>query len=99
MSRENRPMGIMASFSKVSFKKDGAEVFSATVTSGGCFGPDDAVDVINRGYAEMNKAINSGALAETARDFNAVSVGAHNYEVAPHGKSRIEKSALKRVMP
>jgi hypothetical protein len=34
------PMGIMASFSDVTFKKDGVAVYSTKVTSGGCFGPD-----------------------------------------------------------
>ncbi len=55
---QGRPMGIMASFSNVAFKKDGTEVFSARVHSGGCFGPDATSDVIDRGYAELNEAIN-----------------------------------------
>lgn len=88
-------MGIMASFAKVSFKKDGKEVFSASVTSGGCFGPDDVVDVINRGYTEMKTAINEGKLTTAALDFNGVSMGQRNFECTGHTPARIERANLK----
>ncbi len=94
MPKHARPMGIMASFSTVSFKKDGKEVFSASVTSGGCFGPDDTVDVINRGYDAMKTAINEGKATTAAMDFNAVSVGARTYGVSGHGPARIERKDL-----
>jgi hypothetical protein len=96
---KHRPMGIMASFSKVSFKKDGAELFSARVTSGGCFGPDDVVDVVNRGYDELKRAINDGKLTTAALDFNQVSVGAREFAVSGQNAQRIEKTNLKRLTP
>lgn len=96
---KNRPMGIMASFSKVSFKKDGAEIFSASVSSGGCFGPDDVVDVINRGYDELKGAINAGTLTTAALDFNQVSVGAREFAVSGQNAQRIEKANLQRLAP
>jgi len=99
MRKPARPMGIMASFSKVSFKKDGAEVFSATVHSGGCFGPDDVVEVINRGYAELKTAINEGKLTTAALDFNSVSMGLRQFECTGHTPARIERANLKPVRP
>lgn len=101
----SRPMGIMASFSKVSFKKDGAEVFSATVTSGGCFGPNPDVEVINRGYTELKSAIGAGKATTAALDFNTVSIasqfgsGEREYSVGKHGAKSIEAKALKRLTP
>lgn len=89
-----RPMGIMASFSTVSFKKDGAEVFSAKVTSGGCFGPDDISDVIDRGYFELNKAVKDGTVSSAALDFNSVSVGANNYDVTSKTANHVEASKV-----
>ena len=93
----SRPMGIAASFSKVAFKKDGAEIFSAKVTSGGCFGPDDVVDVVNRGYDALKKAINDGDLTTAAFDFNQVSVGAREFGVSGQSATRIEKKNLTPV--
>lgn len=95
--KHGQPMGIMASFSNVSFKKDGVEVFSTKVTSGGCFGPDPEVDVINRGYAELNRSIRSGKTPEAARDFNQVSVGARDYEIGQKGPASIPAASIKRV--
>ncbi|MEZ0261103.1 MAG: hypothetical protein ACAH80_08840 [Alphaproteobacteria bacterium] len=94
MRKPGRPMGIMASFSTVSFKKDGKEVFSASVTSGGCFGPDDTVDVINRGYDAMKTAINEGKATTAALDFNSVSVGQRSFDVTGHSPVRIERKNL-----
>ena len=97
----SRPMGIMASFSKVSFRKDGEEVFSARVNSGGCFGPDKAVDVINRGYTALNNAIASGTLDKAALDFNTVSVGGEfsrgerEYAVTAKGPTSITAKNIK----
>lgn len=84
------PMGIMASFSTVSFKKDGAEVFSAKVTSGGCFGPDAAADVIDRGYHELNRAVKKGTVEKAALDFNQVSVGRNDYTVISKTATHVE---------
>lgn len=88
------PLGIMASFSQVSFKKDGAEVFSARVHSGGCFGPDDVADVIDRGYHELNAAIKAGKLSDTARDFNAVAVGSTEYAVQSKTATHVVASKI-----
>jgi len=96
---QGRPMGIMASFSNVAFKKDGAEVFSARVHSGGCFGPDATEQVIDRGYAELNEAIKSGTLPETARDFNSVSVGANEYTVTKITPTHVEASNFGKRNP
>jgi len=84
------PLGIMASFSTVSFKKDGAEVFSAKVTSGGCFGPDETADVIDRGYHELNHAVKSGTVDKAALDFNQVSIGRNNYTVISKTPTHVE---------
>ncbi|HYD18761.1 MAG TPA: hypothetical protein VEF76_09815 [Patescibacteria group bacterium] len=94
-----RPMGIMASFSTVAFKKDGVEVFSARVHSGGCFGPDETADVIDRGYAELNDAIKNGTLPATARDFNSVAVGANEYGVKKITPTHVEASKFGRRKP
>ncbi|MDF3022998.1 MAG: hypothetical protein K0R10_359 [Alphaproteobacteria bacterium] len=96
---QTRPMGIMASFSNVAFKKDGTEVFSARVHSGGCFGPDATEQVIDRGYAELNEAIKSGTLPETARDFNSVSVGANEYTVTKITPTHVEASKFGKRNP
>lgn len=103
MSKQHRPMGIMASFSKVSFKKDGAEVFSARVTSGGCFGPNPDVDVINNGFQALLRAVDEGKATTAALDFNSVSIGGEfsssvrEYSVGKHGAKRIGAKALKRL--
>lgn len=94
-----RPMGIMASFSNVAFKKDGAEVFSARVHSGGCFGPDATEQVIDRGYAELNRAISEGKLPATARDFNTVSVGSNEYAVKNITPNHVETSKFGKRNP
>lgn len=94
-----RPMGIMASFSNVAFKKDGAEVFSARVHSGGCFGPDATEQVIDRGYAELNRAIADGTLPATARDFNTVSVGSNEYTVTKITPTHVEASKFGKRNP
>ena len=96
---QGRPMGIMASFSNVAFKKDGAEVFSARVHSGGCFGPDATEQVIDRGYAELNDAIKAGTLPETARDFNSVSVGMNEYTVTKITPTHVEASKFGKLKP
>jgi hypothetical protein len=98
-------MGIMASFSKVTFKKDGAEVFSTTVTSGGCFGPNPDVDVINNGFRDLRDAIKAGKATAAARDFNSVAIAgqfggtSREYSVGAHGATRIDAKCLKRVTP
>lgn len=92
-------MGIMASFSKVAFKKDGVEVFSAKVTSGGCFGPDAEADVIDRGYHELNRAIKAGTAPATALDFNGVSVGSNEYAVTATTPNHVEASKIGKVAP
>lgn len=94
-----RPMGIMASFSTVSFKKDGTEVFSASVSSGGCFGPDKTADVIDRGYHELNRAIREGAATEAARDFNSVSVGRNEYAVISKTADHVEAAKIAKLKP
>jgi hypothetical protein len=81
---------VMASFSKVTFKKDGAEVFSATVTSGGCFGPDKSIDVANRGYSALNEAIRQNTLPALARDFDSVVIGQKEFAVEKKSDSKIE---------
>ncbi|MCC7037631.1 MAG: hypothetical protein IT560_10045 [Alphaproteobacteria bacterium] len=96
---QTRPMGIMASFSNVAFKKDGAEVFSARVHSGGCFGPDATEQVIDRGYAELNRAIADGTLPATARDFNTVSVGSNEYTVTKITPTHVEASKFGKRNP
>ncbi|MBL8712004.1 MAG: hypothetical protein JNM12_03820 [Alphaproteobacteria bacterium] len=96
---QTRPMGIMASFSNVAFKKDGAEVFSARVHSGGCFGPDATEQVIDRGYAELNRAIADGTLPATARDFNTVSVGSNEYAVKNITPTHVETSKFGKRNP
>ena len=102
----SRPMGIMASFSKVAFKKDGVEVFSAKVTSGGCFGPNPDVDVINRGYTELKGAIDAGKATTAALDFNSVSISSEfgggrsrEYIVGAHDAKSIDAKCLTRVTP
>ena len=95
---KHQPLGIMASFSNVSFKKDGVEVFSASVSSGGCFGPDDDIKVINRGFDEMKRQGKAGT------DFNTVALkpqfGGQEraYEVAVKNNA-IDAQSLKRVQP
>lgn len=96
---QNRPMGIMASFSNVAFKKDGTEVFSARVHSGGCFGPDATDQVIDRGYAELNRAISEGTLPATARDFNTVSVGSNEYAVKNITPTHVETAKFGKRNP
>ena len=93
------PMGIVASFSKVTFKKDGAEIFSANVTSGGCFGPTPDIDVINAGYAELRSAIRKNKIPAASIDFNAVSVRGHEYAVSSKGPYKIDAAGLKRLNP
>jgi len=88
--KEAPPLGIMASFSKVTFKKDGAEVFSAKVTSGGCFGPDAEADVIDRGYHELNRAVKQGTADKAALDFNQVSVGRKDFTVLSKTATHVE---------
>ena len=96
---KHQPLGIMASFSNVTFKKDGKDVFSASVTSGGCFGPDDDIKVINRGYEEMKR---QGKAASV--DFNTVALkgqfggSERSYEVAVKNNA-IDAKSLKRVQP
>lgn len=97
--KRQAPLGIMASFSDVTFKKDGVELFSAKVTSGGCFGPDPEAEVINRGYAELNRAIKEGRAPEAARDFNTVSVGAREYKVDAKGPDAIPPASITRIRP
>jgi len=92
--KQPKPMGIMASFSKVAFKKDGQEIFSAQVTSGGCLGPHDLLDVVNRGYDELKKAIDGGKLTTAALDFNSISVGAREFSVSGQDAKRITKTNL-----
>lgn len=92
-------MGIMASFSEVSFKKDGVELFKTSVTSGGCFGPDKTADVIDRGYHELNSAIKAGDVAEAARDFNTVSVGRNEYAVLSKTATHVEAAKLGKLKP
>ncbi|MDE1152983.1 MAG: hypothetical protein PW788_10645 [Micavibrio sp.] len=97
MPKHQAPMGIMASFSTVSFKKDGAEVFSASVSSGGCFGPDDDIKVITRGFDEMKRQ----GKAATA-DFNSVALkpqfgsSTREYKVAVKN-AQIDAKSLKRI--
>lgn len=93
------PMGIMASFSKVAFKKDGVEVFSAKVTSGGCFGPDATSEVIDRGYHELNRSINAGTTPATALDFNSVSVGSNEYAVTSKTATHVEAAKIGKMSP
>jgi len=97
MSDNSRRQGIMASFSKVVFKKDGAEVFTATVTSGGCFGPDADIKVINAGYAELKRAIDSGQATAAANDFNSVAVRRQEYKVLAKGPAGIKADDLKKI--
>lgn len=92
-------MGIMASFSKVSFKKDGVELFSAKVTSGGCFGPDATSDVIDRGYHELNHAVKAGTVPAAALDFNTVSVGINEYTVTSKTPTHVEASKFGTPKP
>lgn len=92
-----RPMGIMASFSEVSFRQDGVTVFSATVSSGGCFGPDDDLKVVNRGFEEKKREGNTAA-------FNEVSIkaqfgGSQRDYLAREKNGRIDPKSLRRVQP
>lgn len=95
-----RPMGIAASFANVTFKKDDEVIYSARVSNGGCLGRDDADIVINRAYAQLKEAIDGGELTTAALDFNRVSVGRSEFEIAtPHGTERIAKSEITRLAP
>ncbi|MEZ0223241.1 MAG: hypothetical protein ACAH83_01710 [Alphaproteobacteria bacterium] len=95
-----RPMGIAASFANVTFKKDDEEIYTARVSNGGCLGRDKADIVINRAYAKLKQAIDDGELKTSALDFNRVSVGRNEFEIAtPHGADRIAKSEIKHVSP
>ena len=98
MSDNKRRMGIMASFAKAVFKKDGREVFTATVTSGGCFGPNPDLDLINEGYAALKRAIKEGNLPATAEDFNTVAVSGREYAVTK-GPAGIDPASLKLLKP
>jgi len=93
------PMGIMASFSQVTFRKDGADVFSARVHSGGCFGPDATSQVIDRGYTELNKAVKEGKAPEAALDFNSVAVGSSEYAVVSKTPTHVEAAKIGKMKP
>jgi hypothetical protein len=97
-------MGIRASFSKVTFKKDGEELFSAQTTSGGCFGPVPELNVINSAYAQLRDAIDEGKAKTAALDFNEVSITneggrTRSYSVGDHDVKSIDAKALKRITP
>jgi hypothetical protein len=102
MSR--KPMGIRASFATVAFKKDGEELFTATATSGGCFGPVPELKVINEAYAQLRDAIDEGKAKTAALDFNEIAITneggrTRSYSVGDHDVKRIDAKALKRITP
>jgi hypothetical protein len=94
----SRPVGIMASFAKVAFKKDDVEVFATSVIAGpGCFGPSKDMNdlgVINAGYEALQKAITEGKAPAAASDFNRVVVRGREYAVAK-GPAGIDPRSLK----
>jgi hypothetical protein len=98
-------MGIMASFSKVTFKKDGADVFSTKVVSGGCFGPNPDLDVINNGFTALRGAIDAGKATTAALDFNSVSISGEfggrtrEYNIGTHGAAHIDLGCIKPRTP
>lgn len=73
----NRPMGIVASYIDIVFKKDGQEVYR-TQGALGCVrngDPKDSYDLIRQGLAQLRNDVKAGNAKRDALDFTSVAVG------------------------